>query len=259
MSRKKAKYLLPLFAFFFACCQLTSKKQDPVGTIKSSKLYFELQLVNSSNYEMIKIIDSLFIYFYEDFTAYQIHIPHTFSTTRTGERGEIISGEPFRTDVDIQYYIFRKGDSLGLRFDSVKTIHPASVKYDSFILKRNILSGLNLFDERNDSFYRKEPRGDTLIEIFIPKKKIDSSYCDTTCFYFVNSKNTCDFSFSNELEKEKGKELVKVQLFFNNYTGPAIQKKPSGRMFEFKRIDTVVNAQDIIKLAKKYKSFYKPK
>jgi hypothetical protein len=149
--------------------------------------------------------DTISILFFKDCILYRLP-----EMTRFDNDEKVVNTE--------QYFIYNRTQTQGLFFKTVNDSIGELLPVDSFLRKRAM--GGNKFEILADTFWRQveifqnKVNGD-FIEKYVPIKKTDETCFDSIYYYFTNSLNQIDYSFSRGLDSSRNKKLYKVRLIFN--------------------------------------------
>jgi hypothetical protein len=134
-------------------------------------------------------------------------------------KADTISQEHILTETRYNYFIYRKNNSKGIRYNSINELDSNKIiSVDSFIKKKGNPLGLkSIIENRNDSLVKKInfESDKTFIEKYVPRAKPNESYCDTITFYYSKLMRPIQFSFSSYLDSLKDAKLYKVCLSSN--------------------------------------------
>jgi hypothetical protein len=123
-----------------------------------------------------------------------------------------------RIETKYKYLVYKPGNSSGLIYNSSTERNPTKAKVDSFF-KSNTATDF-------EKFYLKKSKNDSLVETYqdksagyfqekyIPKKRPDPSFSDTTYLSYSSSIGEIDFSFSREMDKKMAKKLVQIRIIY---------------------------------------------
>ena len=198
--------------FFQNGCKSSQKQID--GKLNSIMVFSSIPLVDLEDGEFNVLVDSFYIYNYGDIVLYQIPGIYLPRRTTIDTNGNVINREFLESEIKFHYWMFKSGDSEGLRFESLGSNRGTKFDVDSLIdSKTSFKQGISL-----ESYQKIETNMDSLNEFFsekyIPKIKGDTSP-DTSSLYFSNHFNDVDFSFAKALDLQKKSKLYKFRIIFN--------------------------------------------
>lgn len=232
-----------LFFVSFTC----SEKKD----LKCVSLWFSapVNIYKKNDETKIALLkDTISIFYYSDYMVYRL-LP-----TAKWETGENIKGtEP--------YFIYKKGDSCGILFNSLTDSSYGIVcRMDSFLFNR-ALRGKDL-EIPVDTLWsitevKKENAG-ILIEKYGPKREGDEASVDSIYYYYSKRMNKVQYSFSKKLDSIRGMKLFKFRLIFNSKFSKSHNYVLPKREISFEiREEVPPDDKEILSLIKKYRSIKK--
>jgi hypothetical protein len=210
--RRAAIALLTFFSVNFSNCD--SKALRPLPNNLCVQLTYNLPIIDFIG-KFVNYTDSLSILYQDSFVLYRI--PYTHSTTEvlTNEKDSVIEEPRIREELRYEYFIFKKGDQYGYRYDSFAAKQYQKRLVDSFLAVKSFTT-VKLFDLSNDSLISSKKLNDEIQETYIPKIKVDSTYCDTSYYYFTSKMPRTILSLSKELDSLKDMKLYKARLLYNS-------------------------------------------
>jgi hypothetical protein len=258
------KYFKNIILKFGGCCFLSVillycgvTKRDNSPQMRVINLIHHLQLVNTDDGKLLDLIDTLNIFYNGDIIIYAV--PHSRETSNLtfDKKGNQNNEKLLKRETLYTYFIYKKNDSLGFKYDSISDSRKKEFAVDSFL---NLKAFRNaVFYSKNDSLIEtiSKAGSNILIEKYIPKIKYDESYNDTTYFYFTDKLTNIDYSFSRELDSIKNLKLVKVRFIFNPVPKGLYPFGIPRRelLFEIKEV-SLNNPDEILNLFTKFKKDY---
>lgn len=194
-------------------CKSTHKQvNEKLGSIL---VFSSLPFLNAAGGEIQMMIDSFYIYNHEDYVLYQIPEVYHYTKTTVDTTGNVIEKKFLGSEIKFNYWVFKTGDSIGLRFNSLDTDTTSRFNIDSLIdsktsFKQGItLESYQLIEENAD------PANKSFSEIYIPKIKEGNTSPDTSILYFSNEFNAVNFSFAKDRDLQKKSKLYKFRIIFN--------------------------------------------
>jgi len=166
---------------------------------------YPLVQANGNKAELQNLKDTIQIYFFNNDVLYYIPYKKTLETEE-----KLISEE-----VKYSYFIYTKDSSSGFLFSSLTdTVSPKKLSVDSFLFHRAYAAKFDLDHKLFVSVTENKKNG-VRVETYVPENISNETYYDTIMFYFDKRLNDVSFSFSNNLDKLKGKKLFKIRLMYN--------------------------------------------
>lgn len=232
--------LFILFAVLALACGLTVGKHK--DHLIGARLTWTIPLIDTAKDEIAIINGSNDIYFYGNIAIYK--------------KMDIRINQNKEEEV-YSYWIYENHQKSGLFYD---TLFPdkKGIKFDvdSFRIE-NTFSGFseNLIDKERDVLVSSEKIGDTFVEKYVSKLKLDSSYPDTTILYYDERLNGIPFSFSEELDSLKKAKLFKIRGVFNRRANSKFKSelKPREMLVEIKN-KSVESSNKILSILERFKS-----
>lgn len=123
-----------------------------------------------------------------------------------------------KADTTYSYFLFMNNLNFGLFIDSLTSQSYNVINKDSFFTKQLYfnLEKINLSSESSYSYLSSHQEGDTIVKKYFLKKEIDSSYCDTSFYYFNSNLNNINFTLDKYLDSSnKSKLTMKRALYYN--------------------------------------------
>lgn len=198
---------------------------------------YPLVQANSNKAELQNLKDTVHIYYYNTDVLY--YIPYK-KTVETEEK--LISEEK-----KYSYFIYTKDSSSGFFFSSSEdTVSPKKLSVDSFLFRRAYAAKFDLQNKRIISVNEDKFKG-VVIEKYVPENIPNETTYDTVMFYFDNRMNDVSFSFSDTIDKAKGKKLFKIRLLYNEKFSQQYQMMMPQRelYFEIQKLP-VKNSKSIV-------------
>jgi hypothetical protein len=246
-----------LLTMILIACSSVQKKDENPSSITALSLSSNIQIVRSDDKQLFEMNDSLTIFYYQGITLYRIFIPVTSSILLNDKNRNVTGEKILKTEIKSQYFIHRKDDVIGYKFDSLNATSFTKLRVDSFLLKKALTSFKKFYNKTNDSLVENIKMPDNIvIEKYIPKLKYDDSYGDSTYLYFSNDLNLkkFEFSFSEEVESIKHMKLFKIRYIYNSVSKENHSLNTPKREFLFELKKTPINDQQkIISFFEKYK------
>ena len=236
--------------FFQNRCKSSQKHID--GKLNSIMVFSSIPLVDLEDGEINVLVDSFYIYNYGDNVLYQIPEIYLPRRTTIDTNGNVINREFLESEIKFHYWLFKSGDSVGLRFDTLGSNTGTRFDIDSLIdSKTSFKQGISL-----DSYQLIEkitdPLNNFFSEKYIPKVKSDSSP-DTSTLYFSNDFNDVGFSFAKALDLQKKSKLYKFRIIFNPIPkGKYAFDVPKRELLLEIRKPAIKNAEQILELFKNF-------
>jgi hypothetical protein len=188
--------------------------------------------------------DSLEIYHYDQ--QFLIQIPYTYALEN--------ATEILKKETRFSYFFYLEDSTSGFYFDKQGVAEPKKLSVDSFLAMKTF-KNFNFFDQNNDSLIQTiKSANKTVIEKYIPKKKPDQSYPDTTYLYYNKKFNDLDlYRFSKLLDSTKRMKLFKVEMKYNSQFYDGYSFKFPEREFLFHLKESKKPNREIIGLFKTLK------
>lgn len=184
---------------FCICCKNNDRNLHAI------KLIVNYPLVQLEKNEVLKLPDTVPIFYFGDYVLYNIPYRETFENS-----GSLISEEKKNS-----YFIFRKKDKYGFLLDSLKfNSRTNKVNVDSFLFQRCYLANFDcVYDSLVERLTKKTEEG--ILKMYIPKKYYGEDYYDSAYYYYSYKFNNIDYVLSKQLDKSNGMKLYKVRLLYN--------------------------------------------
>jgi hypothetical protein len=188
--------------------------------------------------------DSLEIYYYDE--QFLIQIPYIYALEN--------ATEILKIETRFSYFYYLKDSTSGFYFDKQGVAEPKKLSVDSFLAMKTF-KYFNFFDQNNDSLIQTiKSANRTVVEKYIPKKKPDQSYPDTTYLYYNKRFNDLDlYCFSKLLDSTKKMKLFKVEMKYNSQFYDGYSFKFPKREFLFHLKESKKPNREIIELFKTLK------
>lgn len=211
-----------------------NNKQD---RIKSVRITSSLPALNPEGILTV-FNDTLNIFYYKNLIMYQIPVVKSRSKGTINKAGDLINESLVNIEISHKYLVYRKGDPIGLLYDSISHKNGARTSVDSFLTSNTITNF--------EAFYKKKRTNDSLlgtykigsnnifVEKYIPKKSLDPSYSDSTYLYYDSNLNFVDFSFSREMDSIGNAKLYEVKIIYNPKPQSTSAYMKAGREIIFK-------------------------
>ena len=220
-KNKIVKFLYPLFFLVLHQSCVSQEGSTKNESIKALTLTMTVPMPGQED-SVIKYYNGkkvLFEVTEEGINIFKVPFFHHVSETKVNKDGDYISDQFIRTDTTYYYIIFKSGDKTGLKYDSASQAIGTVIPVDSFMRTATILM-LDTFiasKQKNDSLVATVWSSDKLklTETYIPIKKPDESYSDSTILEYESGLNGYRFSLSNEADKRKKMKLSLVKMIYN--------------------------------------------
>jgi hypothetical protein len=233
-----------------ACC-----KCGVYSPMSKSKELTGIRLISSfplqdTTGNVVQTDDVLSMFKFRNHILYQIRISNT----------EIKNDKVIQAWVTYQYLIHQEDKTFGLLLEA-DSVRAARVNIDSF-LRTSTITDFNSFYRNtkwNDSLIGRENlRGNIVRLKFVPKRKLDESYNDTTLLYFSRALRDIDYALSRDLDDEYRMKFFKIRLVYNGDPKNEHQYFRSRReiMFGMERAD-LRDTQEILKQFRLFETFNK--
>jgi hypothetical protein len=123
-----------------------------------------------------------------------------------------------KPDTSYSYYLFHKDYKYGfyknfLIKDSIKIVNKDSFFLNQFYLN---LEKVNLKSKADYTFLNSYVENGLTVNKYFLKKEIDSSYSDTTLFYFNDRLKPVEFSLDKRLDSIYQSKFVKMKALYYN-------------------------------------------
>ena len=209
--------------------------------------------VDIHNKKIVVLVDSFYVYNYENYVLYRIPETYVYTNTTTDTNGNVINRKILRSEIKSHYWAFKAGDSTGLRFDSLGSNVGTKFNIDSLIdektsFKQGIsMESYRLFDKITDS------ADHFFMEKYVPKVK-DKTTPDSSFLYFRDDWDDVNFSFAKDLDLQKKSKLYKFRIVFNPIPKGEYPFDVPRRelIFEIRKPE-LKNSEQILELFKKVK------
>jgi hypothetical protein len=172
-------------------------------------------MVDKEKGGLINLIDSFFIFYYEDMILYRIPEIVEFSKFTSDSNDNIKNQKFIRTETRYSYCIFKKGEATGLLYDSLTSTNYLQFSTDSLLEEKTIFKQGISMESYNISESDTYNDNSILLEKYIPKIKKDETFPDSSYLYFNKELNKINFSFSGKLDSLKGMRLYKFKIIYN--------------------------------------------
>ncbi len=233
----KVQTLAVCTLLFFSCMAGRSGQKD----VPAIKIRYKAEFIDSS-LQVIRIMDSIDIIYYQQYTLYMTVVPTDYMKEETRPNGHVEIRDIFKTSMDTIYVLFRNGDSAGIRFSLQNVLQPSRILKTDYFQHMNIAEGLKGFDSLHEQIVRTETREDSIVKVSVPAVA-DPGFADTSFYYFAGRPNNKPYSFSSQLEEQTGKTLVKIKARWNTYYDSAYQRTIPAREFVFSRTDFLIDEE----------------
>jgi len=246
-------YVLTIISLLHFSCSsvLKSHTKNKLNLIKVTS---KIQMVDKEKGKLINLIDSFFIFYYENLILYRIPEIIEFSKFTSDSNNNIINQKFIRAETRYSYCIFKKGESTGLLYDSLTSKNFSQFSTDSLLEEKTIFKqGISM--EPYNIVESVTLNNDSVIfEKYIPKIKKDETFPDSSYLYFNKEFNKIGFSFSRKLDSLKGMKLYKFKIIYNPIPKEIYAFNVPRRelVFEFSE-ETVFNPKEVVDFFESYK------
>ncbi len=241
---------ISIIPFFQEDCSSPNKKQT--DELNSIMIFVSFPIYPEHGESFISK-DSFYIHFYRNCTMYQIPELYVSTLTRVDTLGNIIDKKILSSNTKFHYWIYKNGDSSGLRFDTIGTEINSKFKVDSLIEEKTpFKEGISM-----DSYRLWEKLIDSakhfITEKYVPEVKTETTP-DSSFLYFRNDWSDINFSFANKLDIQKKAKLYKFRMLFNPIPkGKNTVDIPGREIIAEIRKPSVQNREEIIQLFENFK------
>jgi hypothetical protein len=210
------------------------------NTIKSNtvlKITAEFQ-VPDVNGESMVIRDSQYIVYAN---PYLIHVfPQLHVTMKEEEdvHGNITLDTILSETIKNMYFIYKKGDTYGIKFDSLQVSKGTALSVDSFLRRRFHIDESIIF-RKSDSLIGKAERDNQIIECYFRKVKGPGYEHDTSYLTMSPHFKSFPYSVTPLLDSVWNMRVIEIRLIFNPDISNAMPffKKPRKHVFKTTRTD----------------------
>jgi hypothetical protein len=170
-----------------------------------------------------------------------------------------------KPDTSYSYYFFHKDYKYGFYKDFLNEDSNKIINKDSFFLQQFYfnLEKINQKSKDNYAFLNSYKENGLTVNKYYLKKEIDSSYNDTTLFYFDDKLMDVEFSLDRHLDSLQQSKFVKIRALYYN----KIRESPNyGKVYreiciaftpgEFQKKGEF---KELVAMFEKYNSMYKLK
>lgn len=214
INKNTLTYLLILTGIMFSQCGSSFKtiQEDKIDGIKI--LFVVPMPLDLNNIQQVS--DSIFVFFYKNYTAYKIPYLHTYNIIQEDKSGHILSQRAV-PEIRYKYFCYTNGNSIGIRYDSASAITGTVVSVDSFInkygvgtfaLPENYLGSYQLVSSKTGT--------DQLVQFYAAKNIIDPQSYDSVYLYFSKKFNMIPFSLAVGTDICDHKKLNRIRYLFNS-------------------------------------------
>ncbi len=170
------------------------------------------------NGEIFELNDTSLLVYYKDFTLNKRSITNY-----------IESDDSFEIAKTYYYLLHKEGERVFYKFDSLTQNDYKKCDYDS-ILKYNFFSSFKFFTQESKDLFEEKQNSENgiFMEKYAPILKKDSTYPDTSVFYFSKKFPLVKFTFDSLVEAKRKMKLTKIDFLFNKeYNSITQVMKPS--------------------------------
>lgn len=153
----------------------------------------------------------------KNFMIYQVPIYMGKPNTKNTEKETVTEVEITDSVTNYSYFIQKMGDKNAYYFQ-LGNIEQMQKDQDSKLLGNYIGNREAMFHGNNFVKISIEQVEADNVEIirYVPKRKLDDSYCDSTYIYLKNTPNENIYSIAPKLEEVTGKTAIKAVMMFND-------------------------------------------
>ncbi len=241
MQKKNCFVRLCAFSFLLVLSCSTIIKPKINKEIRGIKITENFPLIDSKGKLTSYDTFSTKIYYYEDKVLY--HSSYHFDST--------VDDKQLISEIRYYFFVYKKGDPLGLLFDPYNNIYGKKILVDS-ALKKEWCNGLDFYHGYADNLLTlissSEMQDSGIINKTFSFKGIkDTGVSGISSYWFTNKLNDIEYSLSKELDSIYKMKVYKIRLKNNsryfkdyNYTLDAIEQA-----FDLERID-IKNESEIL-------------
>lgn len=259
MGGKRLRYMKGFFliAFLFALMsnnKLCNKQKKDGETLDVIKVGSVLSLAQPSGPPFVSD-NVIYLSKYQDYYLLITRIRTFDGKISDGEGADTTNIDLVNEHSTYKFFLFRKKDKQGLQYwpgmgDSVRYLPVDSVLNAEIAFQMARLNAAPPCLDSISSLVSSQQIGDTLQKVYACKKQF-ASLCssDTTFVYFTGNKNKIGFYFSEPMEKQTGKTIVKMK--FIHHPQYPLKEGDNWQYFSEERKDTffvVSNLNYLIKL-----------
>lgn len=203
--RKYVSVLIFLICLTLSSCHFNS--QDELIVTDFSTAMDQNFEVGKSNY---KDVFALTVIDFKDVRAFIIPFQNTRTETELQANGDVKKGRT-TYDTTFVYCIYRKGQKIGLRYDSLRIKSSQRFSVDSLLSRINIGKEQlhwNAIADGKLTYSLKDKNTDRLIEERYASKT--DEFIDSTYRYFDHSMKHNSFSLAPSIDKKYNTKLVRI-------------------------------------------------
>ena len=197
----KLKLIATMMLINFLNCSLLVKDKSNMVAIN----FYYSWPTPKDNGEIFELNDTTMILYYDDYTLNKKSITNYIETE---DSFEIIK---------TYYYLLNKvGERVFYKFDSLTQNAGKKCDYDS-VMKYNFFSTFKFFTQESKDLFEEKQNTKTgiIMEKYVPDIKKDSTYPDTSVFYFSKKFPPVKFTFDSLVEAKRKMKLTKIDFLFN--------------------------------------------
>ncbi|MCX6315999.1 MAG: hypothetical protein NTW29_01810 [Bacteroidetes bacterium] len=203
-----------LISIFANCGSNRNYSNSSSDEIREVKIEISFPTLSTGN-QFIIVKDSQFISQYKDFVVWQFPYNKEFNSNVFDRDDNIIEHKFIKTEINVQRFIYKKGERFGFYFDSLQDNTGLKCPIDSFMNVRFKINE-NLLFNKNDNLVKKKSEPDGVInEVYSRMVKTDKWDCDTNNLFFSEQFKEIPFSFSRKLDSISGKKLFRIHQISN--------------------------------------------
>lgn len=232
------------FQFSGKGCQSPSNKKG-LGTI-GLQLLIDIPLMSLDTVAQHR--DTFYYYQKDRLIVYKMPVSLFQSKIYYSSDGEITGDSLLRIGKRYEYYVYHQNKKYGIKFDSITSQIGTIFSVDSLLERQTITNFDRFYIAKipNDSLIEKGWSKDKkqYIEKYVPRRKVDETYSDSTVLTFSGTLDRYFFSLSPYLEKSRQIKLESFKLIYTGQSKSSIRSYhiPRYLMYEAKSMPSVDNA-----------------
>lgn len=222
------KLLLTLLSCQFCiCCNVKSLNTHINEPVEQLMIVWEIPQLIDGKVLMIDLSDSILYIKKEKINIY-LAVNRNDSINLDGQeqngKGNInLQTQNFRRV--LAYYLFRDGDSIGIKYNLGEQVSSSPFIVDSFLRRKTFLD-MEIWNTNNSLVkVEKKPDGSIFRETYVPiinePNTVENPLFDSLYCYYSKDTFQSKISFSKILEERNKLKLVKVVYVFNERTSMA--------------------------------------
>lgn len=212
--RNTLTYSLILLGVMFSQCG-SSFKPDREDEINGIKILFTVPMPIDSNH-IQQVSDSIFVFFYKNYTAYKIPYMHTYNIIEVDKSGKMV-GQRSTPEIRYKYFCYKDSNSFGMRYDSSSARTGTKISVDSFLATYGV--GTFALPKNYQDMYlltNSTINADRLVQKYIARNIVDPQSYDSIYLYFSDKFNKIPFSIAKGKDRFDQKKLTKIRYLFNS-------------------------------------------